>query len=98
MEFDYFYMFFRVYVEKMIRRQFLIGYQFGQEEILSVYGVFKLRFEGYVGVVEFYFYFKCFVQQRNVDIVFDVGVGGGYSIQGLVSYGGQRCLYGFRVI
>lgn len=45
MEFDYFYMFFRVYVEKMIRRQFLIGYQFGQEEILSVYGVFKLRFD-----------------------------------------------------
>lgn len=59
---------------------------------------FYIYFEGYVGVVEFYFYFKCFVQQRNVDIVFDVGVGGGYSIQGLVSYGGQRCLYGFRVI
>lgn len=43
MELDYSYMSLRVYVEKMTRRQSLIGYQFGQEETLSVHGVFKLR-------------------------------------------------------
>uniref|UniRef100_K1PRD9 Uncharacterized protein n=1 Tax=Magallana gigas TaxID=29159 RepID=K1PRD9_MAGGI len=45
MELDYSYMSLRVYVEKMTRRQSLIGYQFGQEETLSVHGVFKLRFD-----------------------------------------------------
>eukprot|EP00105_Crassostrea_gigas_P044578 XP_019928726.1 PREDICTED: uncharacterized protein LOC105342845 [Crassostrea gigas] len=45
MELDYSYMSLRVYVEKMTRRQSLIGYQFGQEETLSVHGVFKLSYK-----------------------------------------------------
>lgn len=45
MELDYSYMSLRVYVEKMTRKQSLIGYQFGREETLSVHGVFKLRFD-----------------------------------------------------
>lgn len=42
MELDYSYYSLRVNVEKMYRRQSLIGYGFGKEEILSVHGVFKL--------------------------------------------------------
>lgn len=54
--------------------------------------------EGHVGVVELHSYFKRPVQLRNVDTALDVGTGGGYSTQGLVSYGGQRRLYRFRAI
>ncbi|XP_062581277.1 uncharacterized protein LOC134243073, partial [Saccostrea cucullata] len=45
MELDYSYYSLKVNVEKMTRRQSLIGYTFGKEETLSVQGVFKFIYE-----------------------------------------------------